>query len=75
MNRAGLCVGVLIAASALAADDPHVLRYRQFFREEISGRWQREALSEQRVVMARGFQRHDVPDAARWLMLTAMKDP
>jgi len=75
MNRAGLCVGVLVAASALAADDPHVLRYKQFFREEISGRWPREALSEQRVVMVRGFQRHDVPDAARWLMLTALNDP
>jgi hypothetical protein len=75
MNRAGLCVGLLLVASAWAADDPHVLRYKQFFREEISGPWQREALSEQRVVMARGFQRHDVPDAARWLMLTAMNDP
>jgi len=74
MNRVGLCVGVLVAASALAGDDPHVLRYRQFFREEIALRWQREELSEQRVVMARGFQRHDVPEAARWLMLTAMND-
>lgn len=75
MNRVGLCLAVLVAASALAADDPHVLRYKQFFREEIAGRWQREAASEQRVVMVRGFQRHDVPDAARWLMLTAMDDP
>ncbi len=75
MNRAGVCVWVLLAASVLAGDDPHVLRYKQFFREEISGPWQREALSEQRVVMVRGFQRHDVPDAARWLMLTAMNDP
>lgn len=75
MNRGGLCVAVLLVASALAGDDPFVLRYRQFFLEEISGRWEREALSEQRVVMARGFQRHDVPEAARWLMLTAMNDP
>jgi hypothetical protein len=75
MNRVGLCVGLLVAASALAADDPHVLRYKRFFREEISGPWERESVSGQRVVMVRGFQRHDVPNAARWLMLTALNDP
>jgi len=74
MIRAGWWLPLLFAAQALAQDDPMVGRYKQFFREEIAGKWEREGLAEMRVVMVRGFQRHDVPEAARWLMLKAMSD-
>ncbi|MHC4670776.1 MAG: VWA domain-containing protein [Planctomycetota bacterium] len=74
MHRAGLLAALLLAAVVRAEDDPHVARYKLFFRQDVAGKWPREELSEQRVVMVRGFQRHDVPDAARWLMLNAIGD-
>jgi len=62
----------LLLCSAAAADDAHAARYKMFFKEEIAGRWAAEELSEQRVVMLRGFEKHDLPEAARWIMLEVL---
>ncbi len=60
------------AAWAGSAED----NYKQFLRSEIASRWSQEKLSQQRVVMVRGFARHDLPAAAKWLLHEAIaKDP
>jgi len=51
-------------ARAGAADE----EFKRFLKEEITPRWEQEEVSQQRVVMIRGFARHDVPAAAEWLL-------
>jgi len=57
-----------LACPALAGEDPLVDRYKEFFRTSIAPSWEDSELSEMHVVMLRGFERHDVPDAAEWLI-------
>ena len=75
MNRAGILALLLLAPFA-TAEDKFVENYKLFFKEEISGRWQAEEVPALRVVMVRNFSKHDVPDAARWLMREVLvKEP
>jgi len=66
MRRAVPLLLLLVAPRAFG--DAATDRYRQFFKEEIEGRYAGEAVSDVRAVMLRDFQKHDVPDAARWLI-------
>jgi hypothetical protein len=68
MPRPLLLALLLLPAAAARAGDPAVEKYRQFYRDEISGKYQAEQLSDQRVVMLRGFQKHDVFEASKWLI-------
>jgi len=61
-----LCL--LLVTAARAEEDPFVAKYRAFFQQEIEGRWAVESVSDIRVLMVRGFQRHDVAEAATWLI-------
>lgn len=65
MRTVALC---LLAAVAARAQDPGTERFKLFLKEEVAPEWKTEPLSELRKVMLTGFQRHDVPDAAEWLM-------
>ena len=66
MRKAALLV--LLGAAPAGAQDPSTEAYKLFFKEEIAPEWKTESMSEIRKVMLTGFQRHDVPDAAEWLM-------
>jgi hypothetical protein len=68
MSRSLLLALLLLPAAAARAADPVVEGYRRFYREEISGKYDAEQLSDQRVVMLRGFEKHDVFEAAQWLI-------
>ena len=57
-----------LSPTARAGDDPLVDRYKEFFRTSIAPSWGESERSEMHVVMLRGFERHDVPDAAEWLI-------
>jgi hypothetical protein len=59
---------LLLPAAAARGADPAVEKYREFFKDEIEGKYQRETASDQRVVMLRGFQRYNVFEAAKWLI-------
>ncbi|MHC4931502.1 MAG: hypothetical protein ACYTGV_04855 [Planctomycetota bacterium] len=71
MRRVGPLL-LLLSLAASAADDREIARYKQFFRENIRGQWATEELSEQRVLMVRGFDKYDVPPAAKWLILEVL---
>jgi len=73
MSRFGLALLLLVAAAA-AEDDARTVKYRAFFAESIEGKFREETLAEARAVMLREFDKHDVPDAARWLMLGPLSD-
>jgi len=69
---------VLAAAllACLPAAGDAAAQFEQFLKFEIAGRWPKEEVSEQRVVLLRGFAKHDVPAAAEWLLTEALgKDP
>ncbi len=68
MSRFLLLALLLLPAGAARAADPALEKYRQFYREEISGKYDSEDLSDQRVIMVRGFEKHDVFEAAQWLI-------
>jgi hypothetical protein len=68
MSRFPLLALLLLPAAAARGADPAVDKYRQFYSSEISGRYSSEELSDQRVVMLRGFQKHDVFEASKWLI-------
>ena len=68
MSRSLLLALLLLPAAAARAGDPALERYRQFYRDEISVKYDAEQLSDQRVVMLRGFGKHDVFEAAQWLI-------
>jgi hypothetical protein len=68
MARFLLLALLLLPAAAARAGDPALDKYRQFYGSEISGKYASEQLSDQRVVMLRGFQKHDVFEASKWLI-------
>jgi hypothetical protein len=68
MARPLLLALLLLPAATARAGDPALEKYRQFHRDEISGKYHGEELSDQRVVMLRGFQKHDVFEASKWLI-------
>jgi len=68
MPRFPLLALLLLPAAAARAEDPAVEKYREFFKNEIAGKYAAEQASDQRVVMLRGFQRYNVFEAAKWLI-------
>jgi len=71
-----LLIPILSAAEARAEDDPRTLAYQMFFAERVAPNWVGLKPSEQRVLVVRSFDKHDVPEAAAWLMAEAvLKDP
>ncbi|HEX5137509.1 MAG TPA: vWA domain-containing protein [Planctomycetota bacterium] len=68
MARSLLLALLLLPAATARAEDPAIERYRQFYKDEIAGKYQAQQDSDQRVVMLRGFQRHDVFEASKFLI-------
>ncbi|MHC4956966.1 MAG: HEAT repeat domain-containing protein [Planctomycetota bacterium] len=64
-----LSAALLLACAVSAQDDPRIARFKTFFDTSVRGQWAKEEFSEARKVTVRDFAKHDVPDAARWLML------
>ena len=71
MVRAPLAL-LLLSVPAAIASDPYEESFEKFFRAEIRGRFASESLSAARVVMIRGFAKHDTPSAVRWLLEEAV---
>jgi hypothetical protein len=67
MRRFLLALLLLPPPWALASD-PGTERFRKFLAEEITGKYPSEEVSDQRVVMLRSFEKHDVTEASRWLV-------
>jgi hypothetical protein len=63
-----LLVPLLLPAVCRAEDDPRTMAYKMFFKERVAPNWVGLKPSEQRVLVVRSFDKHDVPEAARWLM-------
>ncbi|MFI5402409.1 MAG: vWA domain-containing protein [Planctomycetota bacterium] len=74
MSRSLLLALLLLPAAAARAGDPAVDKYRRFYSDEISGKYESEKLSDQRVVMLRGFEKHDVSEASQWLIERLSKE-
>lgn len=60
---------LLLACGAAAQEDPRSAKFREYYKRDIQGQFTREPLSEMRLVIVRGIEKLDCPDAARWLML------